>query len=494
MWNGIGVGIGRQRFAGGGIDAQAQAHFDRVIADGGVVPSGIEGTNSFFTNLKTIYGTSDLSTAISVGYDPQYLGYKLGAGSGATLGQAAQKLYSCIGSSGDVVQTTAASQPLLLVHEGVNYWFGSGVVGNRVETPNSVNNTIDDKDVEIEFKVKPNFSQQFFFISKYASSANGEYTFSFGIDKKINAQIKFVTSGVLSYVTTNVLPFSSNDIFWIKIIRTRSTGIIDYYTSIDGITYTLFESINGAIEDIATSSIPVYITQYRAATSSLGSVYYGSIKLNGVTTQIFNPNQYNAATSQTQWTSSTGEVWTINTGTATTGYKGVLVDRTIVQTDRIDDNLATLGSFSISSNAAIYTATKQYVNNQTNIILSYGLSLNNYLSIYNDSTNRHNVEYYVLPLQKIQRFTGQGIIRCLNADLVNSEVITQYKNNTLQSTSSSTTPPSVTSSAIRIGRLVTSGFYGNIEFTTIILSIVANNTTQSTSMYNYIRSINNNAF
>ncbi len=81
-------------FIGSGVDAQAKTHFDRVIADGGVVPSGLSGVNAFFKTIKTIYGTSDINTAISVGLDPQVLGYKLGAGSGTTLGQAAQKLYS----------------------------------------------------------------------------------------------------------------------------------------------------------------------------------------------------------------------------------------------------------------------------------------------------------------------------------------------------------------------------------------------------------------
>jgi len=55
-------------FLGGeGIDAQAQAHYNRVIADGGLIPSGLVGVNNFFTTVKSIYGTSDITTAISVG-------------------------------------------------------------------------------------------------------------------------------------------------------------------------------------------------------------------------------------------------------------------------------------------------------------------------------------------------------------------------------------------------------------------------------------------
>jgi len=84
----LGIGIPFRRM-GAGIDPQAQAHYNRVIADGGLIPSGLVGVNNFFKTVKGIYGTSDITTAISVGLDAQVLGYKLGAGAGTTAGQAA---------------------------------------------------------------------------------------------------------------------------------------------------------------------------------------------------------------------------------------------------------------------------------------------------------------------------------------------------------------------------------------------------------------------
>ena len=63
---------------GTGIDSQAQAHYNRVIADGGVIPKGLAGCSAYFTAVKAIYATSDITTAIAAAYEPDYLGYKIG--------------------------------------------------------------------------------------------------------------------------------------------------------------------------------------------------------------------------------------------------------------------------------------------------------------------------------------------------------------------------------------------------------------------------------
>ena len=102
--------------SGSGVDAQAQAHYNRVIADGGVIPKGLSGCSAYFTAVKAIYSTSDITTAIAAAYDPDYLGYKVGAGSGTTLGQAAGTLYSATGASSDLTQATAANQQIGRAH------------------------------------------------------------------------------------------------------------------------------------------------------------------------------------------------------------------------------------------------------------------------------------------------------------------------------------------------------------------------------------------
>ena len=117
----------------GGISAEAKTIYNRIIADGGV--SNLTRLNFFVKGLKAIYG--DLAN-VPVCYDAHWIGYKLGSGTGATVGQAAAKLYS-LTVAGDAVQSTAASQPLLLAHNGAstdNYWYSSGGSTGNVNAPN----------------------------------------------------------------------------------------------------------------------------------------------------------------------------------------------------------------------------------------------------------------------------------------------------------------------------------------------------------------------
>ena len=338
---GIAIPFFRRR-SGVPIDAQAQVHYNRVIADGGVVPSGLSGVNAFFTAIKAIYGTSDITTAISAAYDPHYLGYKLGAGSGTTLGQAAQKLYSCSGASGDVVQTTAASQPLLLAHTGENYWWGSGVAGNGCITASSYTFPTN-SGLTIEADILIDTATARTIIAKDSGSGAGRCLFlgwngsnfylSFGSNFAYNAICSVATAiGYNGWVRVNATTVGSN-------------MEVKFFTSNDGINYTQLGTtivVAGAANSIQTTSTTY---QIGGNTSALANPWSGRIRrtrvydANNTLLVDFNPASYNPATSQTQWSSATGEVWSISTGTAATGYKGVLVDRTYTQTDGIDDGL-----------------------------------------------------------------------------------------------------------------------------------------------------------
>lgn len=346
---GIGIGIQFTRVLGVGIDAQAQAHYDRVIADGGAIPSGLLGCNSFFVAVKAVYSTTDITTALSAGYDPHYLGFKMGAGSGTTLGQAAQKLYSCCGSSGDLLQTTAASQPLLLEHSGDNYWFGSGLAGNYCSTPNAVANQITG---DIEFIAKVNFqdsgSQDTIFI-KSDAVAGSSYCYSFWKNGN-NLAISYSNDGTVAARVTTISNVSLSSIgytygtdIWVKGSRNATTGDVKFYYGSDGVSWTqLGTTQTTTAQSIFNASIPLWIGDWANILFPFkGKIYRATISnsIGGTPVVDFNPNTYNASTSQTEWTSQTGEVWTINTGTAATGYKGVLVDRTIAQGDGIDDRM-----------------------------------------------------------------------------------------------------------------------------------------------------------
>lgn len=475
---GIGVGIGRQRF-GGGVDAQAQAHYDRVIADGGVVPSGLNGVNAFFNAVKSIYATSDITTAVSVGVDAQYLGYKLGAGAGATSGQAVQKLYSCAGSSGDVVQTTAASQPLLLAHSGAssdNYWYGSGVSGN-LNTSSTQSAFNFGGDFSMVFDIKPLATT-----SMEISGCLNSLFYTFGL----------LSSGVLKFSggghnVSSTIGINTTIRQWVRI--SRSGNDWTFYTSANGITWTQLGTTISSAGSLSSSSINIRVGDGAGAVGNPfnGSIYRGLFYTDSTLTTLradFNPSTYNASTSQTQWTSTTGEVWTINTGTAATGYKGALVDRTIVQSDGINDRLlsGTLTSKSTFSRYAVMNP----------------LNLNNFVGIVGANVaDRH---YLYATATGVAIFNGatltytseQAQRQALYEADYNGSSSVALLNNTSSNTGNAGTG---SSTALELFTIL-GGYNANAILNTLIDRVNAgiDTPTQKTEMYNYIRSINNNAF
>jgi hypothetical protein len=470
---------------GAGIDAQAQAHYNRVIADGGLIPSGLVGVNNFFKTVKGIYGTSDITTAISVGLDAQVLGYKLGAGAGTTAGQAAQKLYSCSGASGDVVQTTAASQPLLLVHSGANYWFGSGVSDNYVSTPNSAANQITGN-IEITTEVSfLNLSTTYFICSKIAGPNNYAYEFTRDSNNRLVFSFSTTGSNQIDVQSTVIQPFGVGVKGFLRVTRNSVNGEVTFFSSSDGVTFTqLGAVVTSTIGLIFAGTRTLGVGGSSAGSGAiLGKIYRATISnsIGGAPVVDFNPNSYNAATSQTQWTSSTGEVWTINTGTATTGYKGVLVDRTEVQGDAISTFIVSstipsqqyYTSFIVGSLYTNPNTAPRFLsgNGDSHLIFKTGASA---FEAYNG-------------LQ--MNFTGESI-NTLFVWIVdyNSTSSKTWINNANETNGSTGT---LTSNRLSLFGGVTGATLSNSLINTIIRPTGIATNTQRTNLFNYLKSINN---
>ena len=111
---GLGLGISRGAFVSSVTLGQtiAQTHYDRVVADGGVLPVGVAGLSPILDSIIAAYSitnSTDFNTKVPVFLDPSYTGYKLGAGSGTTLGQAAQTVYSVYAGIPQVSDSDAQS-------------------------------------------------------------------------------------------------------------------------------------------------------------------------------------------------------------------------------------------------------------------------------------------------------------------------------------------------------------------------------------------------
>jgi len=463
----------------GGILADSKTIYNRIIADGGV--SNLTRLNFFVKGLKTIYGSL---TNVPVCYDAHWIGYKLGSGTGATAGQAAAKLYS-LTVAGDAVQTTAASQPLLLSHNGAssdNYWYSAGTTTGNVNTPNISIPTA--SGMSIETKISFTTSDDSVNSSGWiCSNDNG------GISRSLflgfNGQrtlILYWANLSRSAQATVQIPLGFNG--WIK--ATLETSGLDmlakFFTSSDGITYsqlgTTITNIAGA-NTFQTTSSSFYVAGNGGANSILGKIFRVIYKdANGVTRSDFNPATYNAATSQTAWTSATGEIWTISTGTATTGYKGVLVDRTIVQGDGVDDKMVS-GTITSYQYVSRYVALTQYTS-QANKRFLCGTSTGH--MIYRSGSNAKGIfNGTFLPVNgsidnKLQVYTQ-------NYNGVTSSSLVDNANLVSGNTGSS----SSTSMCLFTSDL---GEFANGNLNTIVQALNVD-TANNTATYNLLKTLNN---
>ena len=464
------------------IDPESQVVYDRIIADGGV--SNLTRLNYFVVGLKTIYGSL---TNVPVCYDAHWIGYKLGSGTGATAGQAAAKLYS-LTVAGDAVQATAASQPLLLAHNGASSdnYYQSIVGGGYCQTLTNLSPQIN-TDFTFEFNFK-NLTEVGILGGCPASSANG---WSLQIQTGINA-LRFYgrnsTANVVSLISTAGITIVGNR--WVKVIR--SGNDYSFWEKADGGNYSQVGSTITNTTVLNSYTLPIQVCN--GFTPNFVGISCAMLKANFYqdatsTTLVstFNPTQYNASTSQTQWTSSTGEIWTISTGTATSGYKGTIVDRVIVQSDGVDDYLDnatfvrnnTMTQYlAFSSQAGSVSGVPQIIDssstNYTNSIFqNVSLLMSSWMngaSTMGSAPNLLNRRYI------LSANYNAGISNNLNLNNIAGSV--------------STYSPTPSATGIRLfskGGAVSSH---NATITTYVYC-VNNDTANNTAMFNFLKTLNN---
>jgi len=475
-------------FIGSGVDAQALASYNSLIAAGYTVPQGLAGINSAFRTIKTIYGTSDITTAVSFFADPS-LAYQSGAGSGTTLGQAIRTLPNLVDNTRatDAVQTTAASQPLLLTHtSGSNYFWISGDLASNCTTPNAVANQITG-DIEIIYRgsFDNNPSTNNLYVSKWESSG---LSYFFGTNNAGNLRVGFNIGGTSTFANSSVA--YATGVNWYRVSRVASTGVVTFFQStentsnINSVNWVQLGTTQSTVSGNITSTNSI-VSIYRSADqANRGRVFRATISnsIGGAPVVDFNPNQYNPSTSQTQWVSTSGETWTINTGTATSGYKGVLVNRTIMQGDGVDDQL-NVSSFVYNQPLTIYSAANRLTPNSGTSYL-YDLGQNKIIIYGNPNRAFAGLGPPFIP----NLINSLGLFQFV-VNSTNSVIAT----NNLAGTTFDAGTRTATALAI-FGSFPTQGTNSNAIMNTFIISNSANNSTQRTSMYNYIRSINNSAF
>lgn len=216
-----------------------------------------------------------------------------------------------------LVQATGASQPLLLPWNGANYvYLPGGGSANYISTPDSVPNSVTG-DIEIQASVAsvdwtPAVSGDI--ISKWGNGVTNQ-SWMVRLTTTGTLTLFFSTTGsnTLSATSSAAVPFADGSRGWIKVTRASASGNVNFATSTDGIAWTALgvqqTSTAGNIFDGASA---VQVSGYTGAGSWIGNAYYAAI-LDGIGgTVVAKMDAAQAAHNATSWTSSTGEVWTVN--------------------------------------------------------------------------------------------------------------------------------------------------------------------------------------
>jgi GH24 family phage-related lysozyme (muramidase) len=183
-----------------------------------------------------------------------------------------------------------------------------------------------------------------------------------------------VANALVTVVATNALPIGTYT-GWVNVSRDSATGAFTFRLSSDAAS-TAINSINWTVFSSGTSvagrNLQLSTNPVRIGAEVTGSVTRGfsglinraivSETLNSTILVDFNPASYNRATSQTTWTSATGEVWTLNTAATNNALKAAIVDRTMIMGNGTTYGMQASSLNMVASAMSSYTLFRKFVN------------------------------------------------------------------------------------------------------------------------------------
>ena len=144
--------------------------------------------------------------------------------------------------------------------------------------------------------------------------AQGAYTFRISSG---HLDFYFSPDGTNFYGTdsTASVPFTNGAVGWVRVTRVASSGVITYYTSSDGVSWTQLGSATTALSgSLVPGTGPLYLGSYEGAFQSLTGDLYQAEVLSGINgTVVASPNFSTA--SGTSFSDAEGNAWSI-AGTA----------------------------------------------------------------------------------------------------------------------------------------------------------------------------------
>jgi hypothetical protein len=211
-----------------------------------------------------------------------------------------------------------------------------GTSGSYFSTPDSVTNSITgDIDIRVQCSL-PDWTpaSETTLVAKYVLGGQGAWDFAVVGSSSGNLVLYTSPDGTTARTHSSTVATGITDgaIKWLRATRSASTGVVNFYLSDDGETWTaLGTPVAGTVEGIFNSTAGVEVgainngnTTYATGNFYAAKVYNG---IDGTLAVNFDADDY---ASGTTWTASTtGETWTVN-GSASIAWPWVF-DGTIVE-------------------------------------------------------------------------------------------------------------------------------------------------------------------
>ena len=365
-----------------GIPSPAQfltdQHIARVEADGGVVESEVLCKEYFVFKV-----TNSFMVDVIVDTFPHVLGYKEGA-----TNLKCSKLYgSAADGSGDIVQTNASYQPLLLRYAGEKYVYLPTLTGGNITT-NGIYGFSNYLQVEAKLDIT-NLNNGIDTYSGIAAQRTNLDTGVFSLyydNTGLLYQLYYYNDNLLGLqrrIDVSSVPITGTEKYLRATTQLNPTSISTVFeSSMDGVSWTQVGTTitNSGIAPISfnnepTTKLSIGSTNEGLASGISAKIYYCKIRQSvGVDTVVFDFAGYNPAISEIEWIGRTGQIWSLNlppnyyTASVVTFYIATVVTRTVLQqhmnngmfTQTVDIANTTIDVLTVQSTKTILAAIDDY--------------------------------------------------------------------------------------------------------------------------------------
>ena len=230
------------------------------------------------------------------------------------------------GAAADLAQATSVAQPVVLSWTGTNYAYLGTVTDNYYSSPSAAANQIVG-DIEIIYSILLEDWTPVTAVSlpgkwDAGGAGNGGYTSYIKTDGTIVFQGDYVISGSVSATSDDVTGFTDATTGYIKITRVKTTGVVTFWTSVDGITYVQNGAPKTAAPNEAFKTTSAMVAGGKSLVTNPGIIRLFSFTvanaIGGSPVVDFNPALATETTTNgATFVAATGETWTLNNTGAT---------------------------------------------------------------------------------------------------------------------------------------------------------------------------------